>query len=219
MTGARSHSELLSSVAPADEPGAARLIENLFQRYHHSLIQFLIRRLNGDRDRAADIAQDTYAKLVDYMSTGQGQAVAAETQASRLRHPKAFLFSVARHLVIDQFRRDRLRSNDGMVSIDEIEIAADSPGQEDILSGKRDLAVLEAAVINLPPRCREVFLLSRFQGLSHQDISKRLNLSSSMVEKHIARAMRDIRHAVKGVPKEDGHAGEMPSVRLKNDGR
>ena len=43
---------------------------------------------------------------------------------------------------------------------------------------------------SLPERCREVFLLSRFQGLKNREIAERLHISLHTVERHIQRALR-----------------------------
>jgi RNA polymerase sigma-70 factor (ECF subfamily) len=55
------------------------------------------------------------------------------------------------------------------------------------------LALLRGAIDELPPRCREVFVLHKLDGLSHADVADRLGISRNMVEKHVIRAMRHFR--------------------------
>jgi len=55
------------------------------------------------------------------------------------------------------------------------------------------LRILAAAVDDLPPRCREVFLMSRLDGLGNGEIAGRLGISRNMVEKHIIKAMMHCR--------------------------
>lgn len=50
--------------------------------------------------------------------------------------------------------------------------------------------IISKAIDSLPEQCRRVFILSRFEDLSHKDISKRLNISAKTVENHITKALR-----------------------------
>ena len=52
---------------------------------------------------------------------------------------------------------------------------------------------LDAVVETLSPKCREVFRMSHFEGLSNREISERLNISVSTVENHINNALRQLR--------------------------
>ncbi|MEM7549779.1 MAG: RNA polymerase sigma-70 factor [Bacteroidota bacterium] len=52
---------------------------------------------------------------------------------------------------------------------------------------------LNKVIDQLPDKCREVFKLSRFENLSHKEISKRLNISTKTIENHITKAMKVIR--------------------------
>src|SRR5690606_19495356 len=65
-----------------------------------------------------------------------------------------------------------------------------------IYASREQLARVTAAIEALPPRCREVFLLYRFEGLDQATIASRLAISRNMVEKHVIRAMRACRAAL-----------------------
>ena len=63
------------------------------------------------------------------------------------------------------------------------------PDAEAVAAARERICILIEAVNELPPRCREVFLLSRFDDLSNGQIAERLGISRNMVEKHVIKAM------------------------------
>lgn len=67
-------------------------MHQLYTRHHGWLFQFLRRKL-GDAEQAADLAQDTFIRL---LNTGQ---------RAEIREPRAYLSTIARGLVADMFRR------------------------------------------------------------------------------------------------------------------
>jgi len=70
----------------------------VFERYYRELLNFLSRSVH-DRDTAADLAQESYARVLAAQQTGQA-----------VQHPRALLYRTARNLVIDQHRRSSIRA-------------------------------------------------------------------------------------------------------------
>ena len=68
----------------------------LLYRTHHSWLQGWLSRRVGCRENAADLAQDTFVRLLK------------SRQSTHLREPRAYLSSIARGLMIDQYRRREL---------------------------------------------------------------------------------------------------------------
>ena len=64
--------------------------------------------------------------------------------------------------------------------------AGDQVTAEDVVEGRRKMAVFAEAIAALPPQCRRVFVLRKVQGLSQKDVARQLGLSVSTVEKHLA---------------------------------
>ena len=126
---------------------------------------------------ADDVAQDACVRALD-MPAPQS-----------VRDPLRYLFRIARNLVIDR-RRKRARDTALSESLAVIEHSSSEPvDPERILAGKQDLERVLLAIASLPPRCRQAFTLHRFGGLSYAAIARRMGVSTSMVEKHIAEAM------------------------------
>jgi RNA polymerase sigma factor (sigma-70 family) len=115
-----------------------------------------------------------------------------------IRHPRGYLYRSAKNLLVDSWRTAAEQST--AVYDDEAESdAVDSP--EIILQHRETLALLLAAIENLPPRCREVFLLHRFEDLNYEEIAMRLDIGVSAVEKQMMRAMKACRLAICGAKK------------------
>jgi len=145
----------------------------LYQDHHQWLEAWLRKRLGNVAD-AADLAQDTYVRIMT---------------AARLPGPgqsRAFLVQVARGLVIDLHRRRALESAYR-------EALAARP-EDQAPSAERQALVLEALIEidrvldDLPARVRETFLLSRFHGLTYAAIAERLGISVATVRKYMLKA-------------------------------
>ena len=66
------------------------------------------------------------------------------------------------------------------------------PADERIII-RQNLAAAAGVIRALPPRTRDAFLLHRFEDLTYRQIAGRLGVSVSMVEKHIAEALRQLK--------------------------
>lgn len=157
--------------------GAQELqLEDLYLRYHADLRRFLLRRLRCE-ETAADVAQEAYLRLLRF----------APRRA--IEDTRAYLFQVAANAAHDRLARERTR--DGLLD-DEASPEAMPSGEADVeaaAAARQRLSLVAEAIEELPPRCREVFLMSRLDGLRHGEIAARLGISRNMVEKHIIKAM------------------------------
>ena len=176
----------------------------VFERYYNELLRFLSRRLGGDPDAAADVAQETFARAWAMQQS-------METPAARgqcIEMPRALLYRIARNLVVDRHRQ----AQRGAESLDaeEVEMMAPEHVQPEVIHASRQrTAALLAEIEALPPRCREAFVLHKFDGLSHADIAERMGISRNMVEKHVIRGMLACRRCMDRL---DCNEGE-PSCR------
>ncbi|MGE0716908.1 MAG: RNA polymerase sigma factor [Alphaproteobacteria bacterium] len=153
------------------EPPLARLAE----AHYDELLAFVRRRV-GSAALAMEIVQETWLR-------------AAADPDRPVADGRAYLYRIAANLAVDRLRRERLESAYSVPGPPPPDIAADAPSPERAAVGRQELAVLEAAIAELPERCREVFLLHRADGLTMRAIAARLAISEKTVEKHIARAL------------------------------
>jgi RNA polymerase sigma-70 factor (ECF subfamily) len=145
-------------------------LELLYRRHSHWL-STILRARYGD-DRAEDLVQETYLRA----ASSQALALA------QVRSPRALLLRIAINVAIDQHRRASVRS---VFSGSE-----EDPDQQGAAAEQGEILALKQIVFSLPPRLQEVFALSRFAGLTYQEIAERLGLSVKTVEARMTKAVR-----------------------------
>ena len=157
-------------------------IRELFLRNKRGLLSYLTRRV-GPND-ASDLLQETFVRALRH---DEFEAVA---------DPPAFLKQIAINLSRDFARRQASEAKyfvpgDAPEDISETAVAPD-----DLCDAHERARRFLAAVDALPPKCREVFVLRRFEDQSQDQIAERLGISRNMVEKHLRLAMERCRAAL-----------------------
>ncbi|GKS56764.1 DNA-directed RNA polymerase sigma-70 factor [Nitrospira sp.] len=172
----------LMSVQPTVLEGTLQMtltfahIEDLFHRYREELTRRLFTMVHS-RETAADLVQETYVRLLRL----------ADTQP--VEQPRALLHRIATNLAIDHLRASR-NGLDLADSLDEATaVACEAPSQERDLLGKERFRLFLQSIEQLPPRCREAFLLHRVYGYSYREIAAQMGISDSGVEKLLMRAL------------------------------
>lgn len=151
---------------------------SLYSSHHGWLHNWLWRKI-GCRDGAADIAHDTFVRVLD----------AGALDA--LREPRAYLSTIANGLLVNHWRRLTLER----AYLDALAQQAQDQGQPLAASPEERALVIEAlmqvdAMLHaLSPKAREAFLLSQIDGLTYAAIAVRLQVSERMVKKYMAQAM------------------------------
>jgi RNA polymerase sigma factor (sigma-70 family) len=142
-------------------------------------------RLLGNRDDAQDVAHDAYTRVYRTM------------EKETVERPEGLLFTTARRLAINQLKRREHSPVQGAAD-NIIELSpAQAPGIERVVMARQEWAATEAAIARLPAGCRAVFLLCKFEGLTHPAAAARLGISPKTVEKQHARALRLLRAALR----------------------
>ncbi len=168
----------------ANEIAAERFV--IFRQYYDELVKFLTVKLRS-RDQALDVAQETFLRVL-----AQGSSVPID-------RPRAFLNKTAINLTVDLFRRRQRRVEQSLDTDDIQTVLVAPPEQETVVAAKEQIRLLYEALMELPPRCRHVFLLHKFKERSHAEIAEQLGISISMVEKHILKATAFCRERFKDI--------------------
>ncbi|MBS1521360.1 MAG: RNA polymerase sigma-70 factor [Bacteroidetes bacterium] len=162
--------------------GSERAFERLY-KMHSGILLANIRGLVKDQEVAREILQDLYVRVWENRAS-----------IDPSKSYKSFLFTVARNLVYDHFRKislDQKKRSELMRTA----LTVYSHVEESILQ-KESEAVLTEAINHLPDQCRRVYQLSKIDGKSHKEISELLNISLATVNNHIVKANRQIRSFV-----------------------
>lgn len=171
-----------TSPKPGVATGGADPFDSFLRERRPSLLRFL-RGLKVAEEDAQDYAQESLTRLVRY----------------KHREPTtawpALLYRIALNVVRDASRRAQSRGKQELGDAASIveSVVSDDPSPEQYASQQQALGQLRAAILQLPPRCREVYLLHRMDGLSYPEIASHAGISVKGVEKHIGRALRELR--------------------------
>lgn len=178
MTDSASTSALLAAIAASDEAA----FERFFRIWYPRLADHAHRMLH-DRDRAEDAAQEVFVAFW----RGRGRLPTAEALPG-------YLHRAVRNRALNQLRQTLGHQIDPESSL-ETAVAPVDDGIE-----RRELALaLTSAINGLPPRTREIFLLSREQGLTYASIATTLEISVKTVETLMGRALRALRESLSGL--------------------
>jgi RNA polymerase sigma factor (sigma-70 family) len=150
-------------------------LEKLYRAHHDGLVRFLRRRAQGER--AHDVVQRVFCRLAGLSEQEQRGIVA----------PVSYLRRAADNMLRDDARQDERRS--ATLHLGEGEVALRACDQWAALEARDRLRRLEAALLRLKPRTREIFLAHRIDGYSYAEIAARTGLSIKTVEMHMTRAI------------------------------
>ena len=141
---------------------------------HHGWLQGWLRKKLGDASKAADLAHDTFVRLL------------AREELIAAREPRAFLTTVAQRVLFSHWRREELERA-YLYALEQMpEALAPSPEERAILL--ETLVELDRRLDTLAPPVRRAFLLSQLDGMKQADIAAELQLSLATVQRHIAKA-------------------------------
>ena len=145
---------------------------------HHGWLQGWLRRRLGCSHRAADVAHDTFLRII-----------ASRDALLGVREPRAWLTTTAQRLLIDQSRRGLLEQ---AWRAEMLSLAGESPAYpspDDVLMAVQALEQISAALDGLAARVRETFLRHYLEEQTHADIARELGVSKRMVQKYLVKAL------------------------------
>lgn len=106
---------------------------------------------------------------------------------------KAYLIVTASNLIYDRHRRSVTRQASCHEDIEKVTVIDRRPTPEQATVIQQTLSAVHAVLENLDPKCGQAFRMSRFHDMSYQEIAQQLDVSVSMIEKYVAKALLAVR--------------------------
>jgi RNA polymerase sigma-70 factor (ECF subfamily) len=160
-------------------PGEAVCLDALYREESPRLVRSLSRRTSS-REEARDLVQDIFCRMARLGAAG----------SLRLDRPQAYLSRIATNLLRDRAKQASRHMAASHMAADEGTL----PGldQQRLLESRDMLTRVEAAMLKLRPKTREIFMAHRIDGLSYAEIAERMGLSIKGVEKQMSKAIAQI---------------------------
>ncbi|TBV11985.1 sigma-70 family RNA polymerase sigma factor [Stutzerimonas kirkiae] len=156
---------------PVDPPH--HQLSMLYQA-HHAWLQGWLRKRLGDSEHAADLAQDTFMRLLE------------RDELESLRQPRAYLASVAQNVLYNHLRRKKLEQAylQALARVPE----AYAPSLEERAILMETLVALDRLLDGLSVPVRKAFLWSQLEGWTQERIARQLGVSLTTVKRYIVKA-------------------------------
>ena len=166
--------------ASLQEHGAgSAALDTLYRQESPRLLRALARRM-ASAEEARDLVQEVFCRL----------ARLGSAKLQSVDSPQAYLSRMATNLLRDRARTDTRHIVHHHVPADEARLTGTDPHR--LLEARDTLRRVEAAVLKLRPKTREIFMAHRVEGLSYAEIAERTSLSVKGVEKQMSKAIAAI---------------------------
>ncbi len=158
--------------------GDEAIFDAIFKRYYEPLCRYACKMSGGDIDEAEDIVQQGFVKLWDRRTTLQVEISI-----------KSYLYKTVHNACLNRLRHEKIKVKYQTFKSRQLDTQHETQDQ----SSRELLDRLRTALQTLPPQCRQIFELSRFEELKYREIADQLNLSIKTVETQMGKALRLMR--------------------------
>ena len=154
-------------------------VQQIYTLYRAELLDYITKQL-GCRDVAGDLCQEVFVRLLRV------------DREERFKNPRAYMYTIARNLIVDHLRREKRRNTDPVSGYELLNIPDEHPTPERVVSDRKNLSFIREVLLALPERTKHIFYLARVEGLTYREVAARLNISESSVQKHLAKAIEHV---------------------------
>ncbi len=166
--------------------GDTELFEAIYKENYHHLTDYAQHFLFS-KEKAREVVQDVFMKMWEIR----------ENLPDDL-HLKSYLYIATRNHCLDLLKRQKhwtrfFTERSEQLRAQQLASWGHMDNPHEVLVTKEMEERIRQAIDSLPPRCREVFLLNRIEGLKYKEIAQKLNLSVKTVEAHIYFALRTLK--------------------------
>lgn len=142
-----------------------------------ALTRYIRRNWRNESD-VSELRQEIYARACE------------SAQAQLPGNAKAFVFTIARNHLINLARRAQIVSFDLIADLEQSDTFMDVVTPDRLFAAREELRRVRAGLDRLPPRCREVIVLRRVEGLSQKQVAEQLGITVSAVDQQLTKGMR-----------------------------
>ena len=167
---------LLKKIADGD----SKSFESLLDKYG-DLVYGCSLKLIKDRQKAEDMAQETWMKIIKYAHSYAPTGTV-----------KSWILQINRNIIIDYFRAEN--KWDQTVDIAHIEIVDPAQGSDQLLAGYEDTEKFKKVFSDLEPREKLILTMVLVEELTYVEISQKLNLSLTLIKTIVHRAKKSIKN-------------------------
>lgn len=153
------------------------LVKALYQKHHRKLWAFALRHVK-DPAVAEDMVHDTFLKFWE-----------SKQEYATRENLAPLLFTILRNLLVNHYRRSVLENK--VISL------LPDPHNEASGTDQEKIQALRAAIEGLPPKRRQIFKMSKQQGMTYEEIAEELSISKNTVEVHLVKAYKFLRQKLK----------------------
>lgn len=143
--------------------------------YQTPLVRSFMRR-GAQRATAEDLTQAVFEKLLK------------RDDRDELTKNAAYIMKTAHSVWIDHLRRRKARPDREHAEFDEFAHSPESLGAERVIEGKEALELAKTTLLSLPDKTRQIYLLFQVEGMKRKDLARRIGISTSAIDKHLATA-------------------------------
>jgi RNA polymerase sigma-70 factor (ECF subfamily) len=152
-----------------------------YQQQRDELVHYTT-RITQCRDTAEDISQESFIILF------------REMKLQHIENHKAFLFRVAKNLAFDYLKHIKVTESYAQTQYPILESTIEAPSIEQVMANNQQIEAMQQAIGQLPPRCRDSFVLNKIHEMSYAEVARYVGISESGVEKHIMKGLKHCRN-------------------------
>ncbi|AUP80957.1 RNA polymerase sigma factor [Flavivirga eckloniae] len=153
-----------------------KIFSVLFDRHYKRLFNYSF-KVVGQKDVAEELVQETFIKLWEHI----------ESISNDKRSIESYLIKVLKNKIIDNYRKSQTKEKHINLYKLNTEFITDIDDKWELQK------TIDTIYASLQPKTSEIFKLSRFKGLTYQEIASLKNISVKTVESHISKALQAFR--------------------------
>lgn len=181
--------ETMTTISPT--PGAVTPLypqehawTELYRAHRAELVNYIKGQWHKDEDEAQDLAHQAFERFL-YLPN-----------PAAVEKPRAYLFQLVRNLLVDEHRREKVRS-EHRDSVMVVEADSEASTPEQLIMHRQALDTIQDTIEKLPAKRQRAFVLSRVHNLSYKEIAEDMGISTEGVKKHVMRALDACHRAIK----------------------